>query len=630
MCGIAGFVQFKPGLSLKMKHLEEMTECLKHRGPDDKGFYQKGPVGLCMTRLSIVDVGGGAQPISNERGNVWVVFNGEIYNHLELRKPLQEAGHRFTTHSDTEILVHAYEEWGDGFIPKLRGMFAFAIWDDTFQKLILARDHVGVKPLYYTTADGHLLFGSEIKALLSVDTVPRKVDSKQILTLMTLQYVPTPDTLFKGIRKLPAGHYLTCQSGKMTIKPYWKLPQVPKELRDAKVTAEQEKNWIEELRFKFFASVKEQLMADVPLGAFLSGGLDSSFVVASMTHQTHRAVKTYSVGFANEQDFNELKHAQKVSKFLKSQHREIMVDARMLNDLIPKLVRYQDDPVIDPAVLPTFVVSLFARQEVKVVLTGEGADELFGGYRRYSFDQLAGTVHAAPGWMRKMGSLFTGHMPDPYHQAWQALNKEDLVKRHMAWSRLCLEETLQGLAGEKLLYEMEHSKVEESLERIFEGAEPYGFDNLNVMLYMDLKTWLPDDLLNKVDRMSMAASLEARVPYLDHRIVEFAFSLPSSMKLNGNTGKYILKKAAEKYIPTEIIRRKKMGFGVPLASWFRKELRPLLADILHSERFQKRGYFNLARTEELLEEHMSGKKDHHLLLYGLLLVELWHRRFIDE
>lgn len=629
MCGIAGFCQFKPGQQLKMKHLEAMTEEIKHRGPDDKGYYQKGPVGLAMTRLSIVDVGGGAQPISGEKGKVWVVGNGEIYNHMELRKPLEDAGHHFTSNSDIEVIVHAYEEYGDKFVSKLRGMFAFALWDETFQKLILARDHVGVKPLYYTTADGNLIFGSEIKPLLSVDSVPRKVDSKQILTLMTLQYVPTPDTLFKGIRKLPAGHTLICQSGKIMIKPFWELPRLSV-VSGEDVSASQEKSLVEELRFRFFASVKEQLMADVPVGAFLSGGVDSSLAVAAMTLQTRQSVKTYAVGFANEKDFNELKHAQKVSRFLKSQHREIMVNAQMLNDLIPKLVKYQDDPVIDPAVLPTFVVSLFARQEVKVVLTGEGADELFGGYRRYSYDQLSGRVKLVPGWMKAMVPFITNRMKDPYRQAWHALNKEDLVKRHMAWSRLCLEETLQGLAGEKLLYEMEHSKVEESLEKIFEGAESYGFDNLNLMLYMDLKTWLPDDLLNKVDRMSMAASLEARVPYLDHRLVEFAFGLPSSMKLRGSTGKYILKKAAAKYLPKEIINRKKMGFGVPLASWFRKELRPLLVDTLHSEKFQKRGYFNIVKTEEILQEHLSGRKDHHLLLYGLLLVELWHRRFIDE
>ena len=629
MCGIAGFCQFKPGLPLKMRHLEAMTECIKHRGPDDKGFFQKGPVGLGMTRLSIIDVTGGAQPISNEKGNIWVVFNGEIYNHKEVRGPLEEAGHQLSTNSDTEVIVHAYEEYGDKFISKLRGMFAFALWDETFQKLILARDHIGVKPLYYTTADGSLVFGSEIKALLALDTVPRQVDSKQILTLMTLQYVPTPDTLFKGIRKLPAGHYLVCQGGKMMVRPYWELPKISTTVGE-KVSSSQEKNLVEELRFKFFASVKEQLMSDVPLGAFLSGGLDSSLVVAAMTEQTRQSVKTYSVGFENQHDFNELKFAQKVSKALKSQHREIMVNAQMLNDLIPKLVKYQDDPVIDPAILPTFVVSLFARQEVKVVLTGEGADELFGGYRRYSFDQLSQGVKLIPGWLKALVPFVTRGMKDPYKQAWHALTKGDLVKRHMAWSRLCLEETLQGLAGEKLLYEMEHSKVEESMERIFEGAEPYGFDNLNLMLYMDLKTWLPDDLLNKVDRMSMAASLEARVPYLDHRLVEFAFSLPSSMKLRGNTGKYILKKAAAKYLPKEIINRKKMGFGVPLGPWFRKELKPLLMDTLHSEKFQKRGYFNIAKTEEILQEHLSGKKDHHLLLYGLLLVELWHRRFIDE
>jgi asparagine synthase (glutamine-hydrolysing) len=630
MCGIAGFVQFKPGNPLKRKNLEDMSAAIKHRGPDDEGFYQKGPVGLAMTRLAIIDVANGQQPISNENRTVWVVFNGEIYNHLELRMRLEDAGHRFQTKSDTEVLVHAYEEYGDKFISMLRGMFAFALWDQVFQKLILARDHVGVKPLYYTTADGSLLFGSEIKALLAVPSVKRMVDSKQILTLMTLQYVPTPDTLLKGIRKLPPGHYMVCQQGKIMTRPYWTLPQNAKLKPGEKVTAAQENLWVEELRTRFFASVKEQLMSDVPIGAFLSGGMDSSLVVAAMTHQTKRAVKTYSVGFENQHDFNELKYSQKVSRFLKSQHREIMVNAQMLNDLIPKLVKYQDDPVIDPAVLPSFVVSMFARQEVKVVLTGEGADELFGGYHRYAYDRLAGRVHSMPEWIRNVVPFFMGKMKDPYHQAWHALNKQDLVKRHLAWSRLCLEETLQGLAGDKLLYEMENSKVEESLERIFEDAEPYGFDSLNLMLYMDLKTWLPDDLLNKVDRMSMAASLEARVPYLDHRLVEFAFSLPSSMKLKGGNGKYILKRAAAKYIPSDIINRRKKGFAVPLGPWFRNELKPLLMDTLSSDRFKKRGYFDQVRTQEILVEHMKGKQDHHLLLYGLLLVELWHREFIDS
>jgi asparagine synthase (glutamine-hydrolysing) len=629
MCGIAGFCQFKPGSPLKMHHLQDMAETIKHRGPDDSGFYQKGPVGLCMTRLSIVDVQGGSQPQANERQNIWVVFNGEIYNHLELRKPLEKAGHRFATNSDTEVLVHAYEEYGDAFVGKLRGMFAFALWDQTFQKLLIARDHLGVKPLYYTTADGNLIFGSEIKPLLTVPTVKRQVDTKQILTLMTLQYVPSPDTLLKGVRKLPAGHTLVCQSGKILVKPFWELPKRPERV-DQEVTPQKINEWTEELRERFFASVKEQLMADVPLGAFLSGGLDSSLVVAAMTQQTQKPVKTYSVGFKNQHDFNELKYSRSVAKYLKSQHQEIMVDARMLNDLIPKLVKYQDDPVIDPAVLPTFVVSMFARQEVKVVLTGEGADEMFGGYRRYSFDRLAGTVGMVPGWLRKMVPFMTKGMKDPYQQAWQALQKSDLVQRHLAWSRLSLESTLEELAGEKLLYEMEHSKVEESLELLFEKAETYGFDNFNLMLYLDLKTWLPDDLLNKVDRMSMAASLEARVPYLDHRLVEFAFGLPSGVKLRQGEGKYILKKAAQKYLPKEIIYRQKKGFAVPLGPWFRNELKPLVVDLLRSEKFRNRGYFNAKQTEKLIEENMSGRKDHHLILYGLLLVELWHRRFIDE
>ncbi len=627
MCGIAGFTQFKAGLAYKSRDLDSMVETLKHRGPDDTGFYFKRFTGLGMSRLAIVDLTGGAQPISNERGTVWVVSNGEIYNHLELRKALEAGGHHFRSHSDTEVLVHAYEEYGDAFVGQLRGMFAFALWDETFQKLLIARDHVGVKPLYYTTANGSLLFASEIKALLEAPGVEAKADNRQVLSLMTLQYVPTPDTLFKGIRKLPAGHTLICQSGKISIKPYWQLPPRPADAPGLeKVSAAQEKEWVERLRYLFSASVKDQLMADVPVGAFLSGGLDSSLVVASMTHQTHQRVRTYSVGFDNQKDFNELKHAQKVSVYLKSQHREIMVDARMLLDLIPRLVKYQDDPVIDPAALPTFVVSLFARQEVKVVLTGEGADEMFGGYRRYAFDQMSSKVRALPGWIRnKILPAFKGRAG----QALDALQKDDLLKRHMAWSRLCRESTLADLAGEKLKYEMEHTNLDEIFERLYEGAQTYGFDSLNMMLYLDLKTWLPDDLLNKVDRMSMAASLEARVPYLDHRLVEFAFSLPSSMKLKGGEGKYLLKKAAQKYLPKAIVYRKKQGFGVPLGPWFKNELKPLLMDTLNSERFKKRGLFDLGATNRLIAEHMEGKQDHHLLLYGILLLELWHRRYID-
>ncbi|HET9870072.1 MAG TPA: asparagine synthase (glutamine-hydrolyzing) [bacterium] len=630
MCGIAGFTQFKAGLAYQSRDLDAMVAAVKHRGPDDTGTYFNRFTGLGMSRLAIVDLAGGAQPVCNERGTVWVVFNGEIYNHQELRGPLEAAGHRFRSRSDTEVLVHAYEEYGDAFVTRLRGMFAFALWDETFQKLLLARDHLGVKPLYYTTAQGSLLFASEPKALLEAPGVEAKADHRQILSLMTLQYVPSPDTLLKGVRKLPPGHTLTCQSGKVTLKPYWRLP-LPTEPMPEKVTAAMEREWVERLRYQFFLSVKEQLMADVPLGAFLSGGLDSSFVVASMTHQTRQRVRTYSVGFDNQKDFNELKHAQRVSAYLKSQHREIMVDARMLQDLIPRLVKYQDDPVLDPAVLPTFVVSLFARQEVKAVLTGEGADEMFGGYRRYAYDRLSGGVRSLPGWLKdRLLPALTGRLGARTGQALDALRKEDLLKRHLAWSRLCREGTLESLAGEGLRYEMEHNRPEEVFERLYEEAQPYGLDPLNLTLYLDLHTWLPDDLLNKVDRMSMAASLEARVPYLDHRLVEFAFSLPSSMKLKGGVGKYLLKRAAQKYLPREIIHRRKQGFGVPLGPWFRKELKPLLVDNLTSERFKRRGLFDLGTTNRLLAEHLEGREDHHLLLYGMLMVELWHQRFIDR
>lgn len=632
MCGIAGWVQYKNGALTRPRDLDRMVDALKHRGPDDDGYYRKGPAALGMRRLSIVDLDRGHQPIPNERGNIWVVYNGEIYNHMELRAKLVEFGHEFRTNSDTEVIVHAYEEYGESFIRYLRGIFAFALWDEVTQKLLLVRDHLGVKPLYYTVSDGNLLFASEIKALLENSLVRREVDAKQLLALLTLQYVPSPDTPFKGIRKLPPGHLLVCQSGKMAVRAYWepKTPHAGGAAQDVRVSRDRERAWVDEMRLLFFRSVKEQLMADVPVGAFLSGGVDSSFVVASIAHQTHKSVRTYSVGFPHGKAFNELDHARKVAKIFKCQHREMVVDAQMLTDLLPRLAKYQDDPVVDPAVIPTFLVSLLARQEVKAVLTGEGADELFGGYRRYAYDRLSGPARLLPGWMRnKVIPFFMKKKSERHQQAWEALSESDALKRHLTWARLCPRETLQELAGEKLRYELENQESDEMLGKVFEEGRAFSPDPLTQMLYTDLKTWLPDDLLTKVDRMSMAASLEARVPYLDVRLVEFAMSLPPSMKIRHGRGKYVLKQAAQRYLPYDIVHRPKQGFAVPLGPWFRKELKDLLLDTLAEQNLKKRGLFDPAAANRLIVEHMSGREDHHLLLFGMLMIEWWYREYVD-
>jgi asparagine synthase (glutamine-hydrolysing) len=630
MCGIAGFLQIKAGQGLRESDLREMTAAIKHRGPDDDGFYVKSPVGLGMRRLSIVDLPGGAQPISNERGSVWTVFNGEIYNYEEIRKDLEAAGHTFQTKSDTEVLVHGYEEWGEGFLGRLRGMYAFALWDETFQKLLLVRDPFGIKPLYYATHAGCLMFGSEIKALLAVKGFPRRPDTRALMTLLTLQYIPSPDTAFKGVRKLPPGHMLVCQKGKISVRPFWNLPG------GAEVGGEMygtEREWVDALRLRLFASVKEQLMADVPVGAFLSGGVDSSLIVASVVHQTHKAIRTYSVGFPGTGDaFNELSHARKVAKLLQCPHREMTVEPGMLPDLMPRLSKFLDDPVVDPAVIPTFLVSLFARQEVKVVLSGEGADELFGGYRRYAFDQnLGGTARKMPGWFRnRLMPFFLRKRNERVRQAWEALSETDLLKRHMTWARLSTDETLKTILGPKLEFEAESLHVEESFAKVLEEASHRPGGDLNRMLYLDLKTWLPDDLLNKVDRMSMAASLEARVPYLDPRLVEFAFQVPEKLKVKGATGKYLLKEAARMYLPNDIVDRPKQGFAVPLAPWFRNELKPILMDTLSEDRLKRRGLFDPKGVQNLIQAHMSGKEDHHLILFGLLMIEWWYDEFFKS
>jgi asparagine synthase (glutamine-hydrolysing) len=625
MCGIAGFTQFKQGAPLRMDDLHAMVQTLQHRGPDDEGYYLKKLTGLGMRRLSIIDLPGGGQPISNERGNVWVVFNGEIYNHQELRTQLTKCGHFFKTQSDTEVIVHAYEEYGDAFLNHLRGMFALAIWDEVFQKLLLAKDHLGVKPLYYTTADGSLLFASEIKALLQNKAVlrQRQIDPKQIVTLLTLQYVPAPDTLFKNIRKLLPGHYLICQSGKILTKQYWEIPDFI-----SSPTPIQEAEAVEQLQYKLFSSVKEQMLADVPVGALLSGGIDSSMIVAAMTHQFHRSVRTYTVGFEGENEFNEVHYARKISKFFKTQHQELILQPSMLPELLPRLTKYLDDLIVDPASIPTFLVSLLARQEVKVLLSGEGADELFGGYRRYALDSLSHPVQKIPLSILNLAHRLLRHQSRfRSQQALEALQKSDWNKRHLAWVRLCPLDLLETIIGNTLKYELDQEFNPFTVWA--DKSQTVVQDTLHQSLFLDLKTWLPDDLLAKVDRMSMAASLEARVPYLDHRLVEFVFKLPANLKIRNFNQKYILKQAARKYLPASIIQRSKMGFGVPLAAWFRNELKPLLLDTLNEDTLKRRGWFDPEASQRLIQEHLKGHADHHLLIYGMLLLEWWQQHFLD-
>ncbi len=625
MCGICGVYNFRNRKPVDQDLIKRMAEALKHRGPDDEGIYinAKCNIGLGVRRLKVIDLETGHQPIHNEDESIWIVFNGEIYNFRNLRGELEKKEHRFYTKSDTETIVHLYEEYGEDCVHKLNGMFAFAIWDSREERLFLARDRIGIKPLFYVEHKGSLIFASEIKSILENREISKEVDVQSLYSMMKLQYIPAPKTIFKRIKKLLPGHILICQKGGISIERSWDLDLIRK--------GESEAFYLEELPKLLEESVKLRLISDVPLGAFLSGGIDSSIIVSLMSKFSKRPVKTYSVGFEAEDSFNELKYARLASQHFRTDHHELIMKSKDIEELLPKIVYHLDDPITDPAVIPTYLVSRLARKEVTVVLTGEGGDELFAGYRRYSLDRLAIYYSKLPSIIRKkmIPILVSRLFPKGrFLQGIEAINQPPNVRRHLNWVSKFSDETLEKLYTEQ----MEDSIRKEELERIFgpyfEPQEERDF--LSRTLYCDIKTWLPDDLLVKVDRMSMATSLEARVPYLDHRMVELCISMPIHFKLRGFTSKYILRKAFSELIPKEILRRKKQGFTVPLALWFRKELKDFTQEILSQNSVAKRGYFNYNYIKHILKEHLEGKRDYSREIWSLLIFELWVQTFIKN
>ncbi len=615
MCGIAGYLSF--GGVAQQSVVQAMCGQIRHRGPDDEGFYTEGPVGLGMRRLSIIDLSGGHQPIWNEDGTIWVVFNGEIYNYQSLRQDLLSRGHRFRTDSDTETLVHLYEEFGAGFVNRLRGMFAFAIWDGRQRCLLLARDRFGKKPLYYAETPQGVFFGSELKCL-RIAGVPLEQDNEAIRLFLQFCYIPDPYSAFRGVKKLPAGHTLLIQAGtgRLKMEKYWSVPEPCSE----GAAGLSEDAVCEEIRQVFDESVRLRMIADVPLGAFLSGGIDSSLVVASMARQSSRPVKTFSIGF-KEQQYNELPLARLVAAKYRTEHHELVVEPNAL-ELVPRLIRQFDEPFADASAIPTFLVSEFAVEHVKVALSGDGGDEFFGGYPDFFEAERSHRFDAIPRPMRAALSRIADALP------YSAYGKNYLrmISRPTAIERFVEDTSYSSyfLRSQALNPEWILPQDLASLKQFFgEAILGETHDPVSQAMHFRAVATLTGDMLVKVDRMSMAASLEVRCPLLDHVLAEVANRIPNGWKMRNGKGKQILLKALGDRLPVELLSAPKRGFGIPFDVWLRGPLRELVRDTLLSAKARQRGITNPHKVEEIIQEHESGRRNNSFFLYLLIVLELW-------
>lgn len=626
MCGIVGIVENSDAL-VDQAIVSRMCDAISHRGPDDDGFYFSEGVGLGMRRLAIIDVTGGQQPIHNQDRTAWIVFNGEIYNYRELRDQLEQLGHTFYTNSDTEAVIHAYDQYGADCPKHLRGMFAFAIWDERARELFLARDRVGKKPLLYSKVNGKLIFGSEFSALLLHPDISRDIDTEAIHHYLSFMCVPAPLTAYRAIRKLEPGHSLRWRKGEIRIERYWQ-PDFSKKIDISEEEAGERA--IEILR----DAVKVRLMSEVPLGAFLSGGIDSSAVVALMSQESSEPVKTFSIGF-EEQDFSELHHARRIAEHVGADHHEFIVRPDAL-EVLPLLVEHYGEPYADSSAIPTYYVARETRKHVTVALNGDGGDESFAGYERYAAMRLAEKYHRIPAVLRD--SLV--------HQAIRLIPSSETkrsrvrdvkrfleaaslpkVERYLRWVSVFDTSAKESLYSANFLHETQSIRAADLLAPWFARANGTGI--VDAALLTDLNTYLPNDLLVKVDIATMAVSLEARSPFLDHHLIEFAASLPEKLKLRGMTTKYLLKRVLKKLLPAENLDRRKMGFGVPIGHWFRGKLQPLLRETVLSEKALNRGLFKPEEVRQLVELHTRGERDNSHRLWTLLMLELWFERFID-
>jgi asparagine synthase (glutamine-hydrolysing) len=624
MCGIAGVVNGERG-GVEAATIHRMCQSVVHRGPDDEGIFVKEGAGLGVRRLSVIDLAGGHQPVFNEDKTICVVHNGEIYNFPELRLELEGRGHHyFYTHTDTEVIVHLYEDMGRDCVQKLRGMFAFAIYDARNRRLLLARDRLGIKPLHYAFADGRLLFGSEIKSILAAAPECASIDQRALWKYMYFGYIPDPATAFASIQKLPPGHTLEFERGQVTIHKYWDLP----EYSTHQPTCEEE--CLQEMEQRLAEAVRIRLIADVPLGALLSGGTDSSTIVALMARASSRPVKTFSIGF-RQADFNEVPYAKLVAERFGTEHHELILEPNVI-ETVESLTRSLEEPFGDSSILPTYYISRLARQHVTVALSGDGGDEAFAGYERYQIHLQQRNFKWMPEWA---GAFYRKHL--------HARLPSRVPGRNLAYSVSLpwMERYLEGVSLQA--FDREMTLLSDDFRTAALGdADPMGAlrryleeaparDPLSRVLYLDTKTYLPGDILAKVDRMSMLASLEVRIPILDHIFLEWVTGLPAEWKMRGKKQKYIFSRLAERVgVPKEVLERPKQGFALPLRHWMRNELKDLIMSVLLDSSALQRGYFNPQGVQRLLDEHFQGHRDHSARIWRFLMFELWHRNFLEN
>jgi asparagine synthase (glutamine-hydrolysing) len=627
MCGITGIADLSG--PVRPEVLTRMTNTLRHRGPDEESYHIPVPtaggaaIGFGFRRLAIIDLIGGRQPMSNEDGAIWIVCNGEIYNHADLRLELEARGHIFRTHCDVEVLLHLYEEHGPDCLTKVNGMFALAIWDSKNQTLFLARDRLGKKPLYYRHTPAQLIFGSEVKALLMHPDCPRELDARNLSKYLAYEYVPSPHCIFKGIHKLPASHWLTWKNGQTRLGRYWDLKF------SSGADNRSENEMAEELRERLKEAVRRRLISDVPLGVFLSGGIDSSSVVAMMAElMPPSRIKTFAIGF-EEKSFDESGHARRVAGFFGTDHREQILQSRTLLDVLPEVAAFLDEPLADASIIPTYLLSKFTRQHVTVALGGDGGDELFAGYPTFQAHRMAG-FYKIP---RVLHERIIQPLAECLPVSSDNFSFDFKVKRFLRGLGRRPEIRDQFWMGaftpaeQRALLQGTAPAIDE-YEDVVETEKNCGSKNsMERLIYLYCKFYLQDCILAKVDRASMACSLEARAPFLDYTFVEFANAIPFRLKLKGLTTKYILKKAMQNKLPREILGRRKKGFGIPVAKWFRNDLRELMLDYLSESRLRRQGLFNPAEVTRLVAEHLRGTKDNRKQLWTLLIFQLWTEHY---
>jgi len=630
MCGIYGALNLKLG-NLSEHYAQEATDMLRHRGPDDGTVWHGGQIVLGMRRLSIIDLPGGMQPIWNEDHTCCIVYNGELYNFRELRDELRGRGHIFGTDGDTEVFIHAYEEWGLDCLTRFNGMFAFAIWDDRTKQLLLARDRIGEKPLYYYRDRERLVFASEIKSILTDHTICRRLNPRGLSNFLAFGHAVAPETIYRDIVKLLPGHYLSASNGRVNIQQYWNVGDEPRLTADYGSGGGKDVRGIIDL---LEDSVRRRMVADVPVGAFLSGGVDSSAIVALMKRHATGPVKTFSLGFNVGGAYNELSEARMVAEALGTDHYELEVNHRDLVHALYTLVYHYDEPFGDAAGFPIYLLSRFAREHVKVVLAGDGADELFGGYRRYAYDQFAMAYSRLP---RILTEQLIPRTVDCFprlrriKRTLSTLPLQDPAKRYAAWLVLFTPEMLAELLQPSMLNEVSGYDPQEVYSRHYQELSlSTAADHANRLMYTDLKTLLPDAYLEKVDKAAMACSLETRLPFLDHRLVELAFQIPGQYKIRGLSTKVGLKQAVRGLVPDFVLHRPKHGFAVPTRPWFQGALREFVFEILLDDRTRRRGYYESRFIERLWSEHIQGRRVWDAHLWLLMNFELWHRTFMDD